>query len=221
MKIRNFHFSNGIDIKLVDWSRLKEPDKSVDLHCWANYFSFHWDTLHNTIILDIGAEDGLYSLLAAKCGLRPYVISMEEVPWKHAMMIENKRLNSDWLVGEGEIPKTSTFNSILTPDAVESFAGEENPKRISIIRVNINSGKLELIQDYSKIIKNNSPTFFIKIENVEEYMEIRDKLGSLGYMEVKQINNYPEKITDSWYYKLLYSENVDNFRNNWFVFSKN
>lgn len=88
-----YHLRNGVEIK----AHTKSLDKWVIAEIWAlnhhQYFPPRMKLRKNSVVIDIGAHIGAFSIFAAKSGERIKVYAFEPVPENFHLLTENIRIN--------------------------------------------------------------------------------------------------------------------------------
>lgn len=217
MNYKTFTYSKGIDISLKDEGRVNYPEKTIDMACWASHFSFYWGDVHNTSVLDIGAWDGLYSLLALKCGIEVDVHSFEVSDRLFKLMQDNIELNRHWFKNESNESRCYYYNFLPTPLL---FERKSIVKPVSLIRIATGYGIAKLLKDLTYIIKDHTPVCYITISSEHEFGEVKTILDNFGYDLIQQVNNTPKSMTESWFNVIKGIPTVFSEGNNIFVFRK-
>lgn len=151
------------------------------INSWTNAFSFYPILTKESIVLDVGAGSGMFSLFAAKCGINVQVHAFE--------------------------PDASIFNRLVANIGLNEFASKVSPHNYSLADVNGDSimrgllidravsailiqceDKVNTLKGLSKVLLRDRPVCFMRQLSEDRYREVSEVMKSFGYLKRFQIN---------------------------------
>ena len=165
----------------------------------------------SNFILDIGANTGVYSLVAKSMNPAAEVFAFEPVNRVYKKLVANAEINSYDIKcyekavsntdGEAviyDLPTEHTLsvsvNQDLTPTnttsiptkietiTLSSFIMENNLTEIDLIKIDVETHESEVIEGFGDLIFDMQPTLLIEILNDEIAQSIEEKIAKIGYL---------------------------------------
>lgn len=186
------------------WNGLEEGWEKVSIDIWKKL------SKEANCILDIGANTGIYSLVAASINSEAEVFAFEPVKRTAALFKTNVALNPSLNIKLFELavsnnngtatfydlPTSSQYSASLNEDMLASFSNrisydvsviklddleELKNKKIDLIKLDVEMHEPEAIEGMIEIIKANEPTFLIEILTPEIGEKVALLLESIDY----------------------------------------
>jgi len=162
-------------------------------------------------ILDIGANTGVYALIAKTVNPRATIITAEPVERIFAKLEENIALNGGGIIAlkaavtdhEGEvtlydIPEREHMNAVslerdhlaglvgvrpvnVAAHTVKSIAATHGLQRIDLLKIDVETHEPEVLAGFMDILERDRPTLLIEILNDRVAERIEAMIGKLGY----------------------------------------
>lgn len=186
------------------WNGLEEGWEKVSMDIWKKL------SKEANCILDIGANTGIYSLVAASINPNAEVFAFEPVQRTASIFKTNLELNPALKIELFEVavsnnsgtatfydlPTNSQYSASLNEDMLASFSNrisydvsviklddleELKNKKIDLIKLDVEMHEPEAIEGMIEIIKANEPTFLIEILTPEIGEKVALLLESIDY----------------------------------------
>lgn len=144
-----------------------------------------------SLVLDVGANTGLFTLLAADLGSSIQVHAFEPVPSVFALLCDNIVLNSfdnvsahevalvedgatvELYVPEGHVPVMASVKpgwsgrredvTTVNASTVDDFAASVAPSKISLMKIDVEGAEYSILQGASKTIVDHQPFIICEI----------------------------------------------------------
>ena len=200
-KIRHYGFQVENDIF---WAGIYRGWEKVSLSIWAELCE------HSNTIFDIGANTGVYALLAKAINPNAKVAAFEPVERVYDKLDYNVKLNGyDILAvkkaasnfdGEATIydrDSPHTYSVTVNVDITEthvnaipttintirldSFIEAEAIPKIDLLKVDVETHEKEVLEGFGKYLKEFEPTFLIEILNDEVAKGVEDIIADIDY----------------------------------------
>jgi FkbM family methyltransferase len=161
------------------------------------------------LVLDIGANTGVYTLLACAANPRARVISFEPVPHVYLKLVENVRLNrwesqccirqeavsstngsAQFHVPFGELPTSASL-------AVEGFRGREGTliqvplvtvdsllqkdDRVNLVKIDVEGFEDHVLKGMQEVLATSAPTLIIECNSDGPFRAVEAILAQFGY----------------------------------------
>jgi len=181
--------------------------------CWENVSLSYWGKLCTdaNIILDIGANTGLYSLVAKTLHPTSEIYAFEPVERVYDKLVKNVKLNNYSIhcinealsnhdgTGiiydpESEHVYSVTVNKNLAPADVKvieqeirikklsSFIDERNIPKIDLIKMDVETHEVEVLEGMGKYLKEFQPDMIIEILDSNIGMKIEGLIKDCNYL---------------------------------------
>lgn len=200
-KIRHYGFQVENEIF---WNGIYNGWEKVSLSIWAELCE------NSNIIFDIGANTGVYALLAKTINPSAKVYAFEPVERVYDKLISNNNLNGynincvkkaiSNFNGEAIIydkdtahiysvtvnTDTSTNKESSIPTTIktvrlDTFIESENLTKIDLLKIDVETHEVEVLEGFGKYIKAFEPTFIIEILNDEIAKGIEKIISGIDY----------------------------------------
>jgi len=196
---------------------------------WKGFFGWEsnstklWGELckKSNVIVDVGANTGLYSLIAKTINPASSVYAFEPVQRVFNKLEKNILLNNFDIKclskalsnkdGEGIIYDSDlehTYSVIVGMDRsnekdlhpvkiqtakLDTFLLENNIKNIDLLKIDVETHEPEMIEGFIKNIRKYKPTMIIEIIRDYVAISVQDQLNGLGYLyfHIDGDNHYP------------------------------
>ncbi|MES2799092.1 MAG: FkbM family methyltransferase [Bacteroidota bacterium] len=186
------------------WNGLENGWEKVSMDIWKQL------SVEANCILDIGANTGIYSLVAASINPTAEVFAFEPVQRTASIFKKNLELNPDLKIhlfelavsnSDGtatfyDLPTSSQYSASLNEEMLASFSNRisyEVPivqldnfevlknKKIDLVKLDVELHEPEAIEGMIELIKANEPTFLIEILTPEIGEKVAMLLKSIDY----------------------------------------
>jgi FkbM family methyltransferase len=181
------HFGLQLENEIF-WEGLDNSWEKESIKVWMKL------CLESNVIMDIGANTGIYGLVAKTINPISDVIAFEPHPYFYKMLQENIKLNAfdikavnkavsnidgiqtiDDYLGE---TTTLQFNSIT----LDTFIKQYNIAKIDLIKIDVEKHEPKVLEGFNHFLSVYKPTILIEVLNNEIAREINDKVINLGYL---------------------------------------
>lgn len=203
----------------VFWYGLENGWEKVSMKLWIKLAK------HSKTILDIGANTGVYSLVAATINSQAKVYAFEPVkrtsqifkrnldlnPNLKIQLVEKAVSNSDSVAEFYDLPTDSQYSASLNAEMLASFPNrisyevetiqldsftELKNQKIDLIKLDVEMHEPEALEGMMEIIKRDNPFILIEILTDEIGQKIQDLFSQLGYSFFNIDEvNIPSKLT--------------------------
>ncbi|MBP7808953.1 MAG: FkbM family methyltransferase [Bacteroidia bacterium] len=145
-------------------------------------------------IIDIGANTGIYSLVAKAVNPSSKVYSFEPHPYFFSLFKKNILLNNYDIHayrkaisnsnGVVEIDDYSTNNEIIKAEAMtlDVFIKQSNIKAIDLIKIDTELHEPKVLEGFSTYLKEFRPTLLIEIIREDIAQKVNEYIKGLGYL---------------------------------------
>lgn len=219
---KHLHFVGDIRVKISDKKSFKARHYGYSVEneiFWKGIFNGWekvslsiWSELceESDVIFDIGANTGIYSLLAETVNPNATVYAFEPVERVYGKLVYNKNLNGynfkclkkaiSNFNGEATINDKDTEHTYsvtvnadisndketsipTTVEAVrlDAFVEIENIKKIDLLKIDVETHEVEALEGFGKYLKAFEPTFIIEILTDEIALGIEEIISGIGY----------------------------------------
>jgi FkbM family methyltransferase len=219
---QHLHFEGPISIKV-------EPGKSFTMMhygfevendlFWAGLFGgwekaslrlWHELSKDSETILDVGANTGVYALLARTTNPQANVFAFEPVERVYAKLVTNVELNgyditcvdkaasnADGTAVIYDTPSAHTYsvtvntNRMNAPDAfpveietttLDTFVKEYGLSSVDLMKIDVETHEAEVLEGFSDHLKLFRPTLLVEILNDEVARRIAEAVGGVHYL---------------------------------------
>jgi FkbM family methyltransferase len=220
---QHFHFKGTINIPIdldhsfkmmhygyilendVFWSGLTGGWEKISLSLWIKLSS------RSNVIIDIGANTGIYSLISKCMNPKSNVYAFEPVDRVYEKLVFNNNLNNFNITtfqyaisnytGTAEIFDTDTEHTYsvtvnknrniasekvtsvkINTITLDDFISINNISHIDLIKIDVETHEPEVLEGYSKNIKKHKPTILIEVLNDEIGEKIESIVKPLNYL---------------------------------------
>jgi FkbM family methyltransferase len=200
-KVRHYGFQVE---NSIFWNGIFNGWEKVSLSIWAELCE------SSEVIFDLGANTGVYSLLAKSINPKASVFAFEPVERVYDKLVANNNLNSydikcvkkaiSNINGEATIydkdtehtysvtvnSDTSTDKETSIPTTIETlrldtFTESEHLSKIDLLKVDVETHEVEALEGFGTYLKAFEPTFIIEILNDEIAKGIEDLISGIDY----------------------------------------
>ncbi len=197
------HYGFEIENEIF-WNGLYSGWEKVSLKIWSELSE------QSDVIFDIGANTGVYSLLAKTVNPKAKVYAFEPVKRVYEKLVENIELNNynTVAVNKAVSDKTGvatiydkdtehtysvTINKDISPNKEDSISVEIDTirldeyiiknkiKKIDLLKVDVETHEPEVLEGFGKFLKEFEPTFIIEILNDEIARKIENYISEIDY----------------------------------------
>ena len=199
------HFGNIIENELF-WEGINDGWEKVSFNLWIKLCR------NANCIIDVGANTGVYALIAKSLNENSKVYAFEPVERVFKKLVYNNQINNYDIKcfelalsnknGEAiiyDIPNTDHIYSVtvnknmFTPGTpvvektiktitLDSFINKEKIKNIDLIKIDVETHEPEVIEGYINNIKQHQPTILIEILNDEVGKKIETLIKDIPYL---------------------------------------
>jgi FkbM family methyltransferase len=202
-KMKNYGYQFHVENELF-WGGVKNGWEKESTNLWMKLCK------NKSIILDIGANTGYYSLIAKTLLPKSEVFAFEPIPLVYKKLLLNNSLNSfdikcvelalSNVSGEGKIYPSSldhvysvTVNKNLFPDRpafevviktkrLDSFIEENNIKSVDLIKLDVETFEVEVLTGMGKYLELFKPDMLIEIQTDEIANGISTLIKNIDYV---------------------------------------
>jgi FkbM family methyltransferase len=191
----------------VFWKGLYENEwESVSLKYWTEL------SKDSKCIIDVGANTGIYSLVARTVNPSASVIAFEPVKKVYEMLLKNKQLNNFNILcvekalsdfnGQAIIyddpnrdhTYSVTVNKNLTPEnknvsetkieaiRLDSFIEQHQLPKIDLMKIDVETHEPEMLAGFGVYLENFQPAMLIEILNDEVALKIEHLIKNIPYL---------------------------------------
>lgn len=189
----------------IFWFGLENGWEKASLKLWIELVK------HSNTVLDIGANTGVYSLVAATINSKAKVYAFEPVkrtselfkqnlelnPQLNIELIEKAVSNKNAIATFYDLPTDSQYSASLNPDMLASFSNrisydvetirldsfdDLKHKKIDLIKLDVEMHEPEAIEGMIELLRKNQPTLLIEILSSEVAEKVEQLLGELNYI---------------------------------------
>ncbi len=204
----------------IFWNGLFNGWEKVSLRLWADLCQ------GSEVIFDVGANTGVYSLVAKSLEPKSKVYAVEPVSRVYSKLEENIQLNSYDIVGlelalsnytgtatiydkDTEHTYSVTVNKDLSPNKDSSFEVEIQTKRldeiieersipkIDLLKLDVETHEAEVLEGMGKYLKLFQPAMVIEILNDEVARAVQELIQGIDYVFYVIDENSGVKKVDS------------------------
>lgn len=198
------HFGYQIENELF-WKGLVNGWEKESIQLWLKL------CLDSDIILDIGANTGVYSLIAKTIKPTSKVYAFEPVNRVFSKLKQNITLNNydinpfekavsnedgtaiiyDTLTEHTysvtvnknlSSPETKVSETKISTITLDTFVRQENLKKIDLIKIDVETHEAEVLEGFANHISKFKPTILIEILNDEVGSKVNKLVKDLGYL---------------------------------------
>jgi FkbM family methyltransferase len=210
----------GYDIETsIFWKGLTGGWEKISLSLWIQLCK------QSNIILDIGANTGIYSLVAKAVNAQSKVYSFEPVKRVYDKLVANRDLNAYDIVcqqtalsdydGEGMIYDLATehiYSVTLNKNLhctdlpvtktkvlvqkISTFLEHEGLSRIDLMKIDVESHEPEVIEGMGKYVRSMKPTILLEVWNNEIGNRLEEMLTGCDYLFFNTDEMQPFKRTE-------------------------
>ncbi len=198
------HYGHEIENSIF-WKGLRQGWERVSINLWTDLCK------RADVILDIGANTGVYALIAKTVNPSARVYAFEPVHRVYERLQDNVRLNGyeiecleqaasdkDGKAIIYDLPSdhiySVTVNKNLHPEGSEtikteietvtlsSFIGSRNLDRIGLMKIDVETHEPEVLDGMGPFLKRFRPDMLIEVLNDEVAARIEERVKGLGYL---------------------------------------
>lgn len=199
------HYGNVIENELF-WKGINNGWEKISLEIWMMLCK------NANNIVDVGANTGIYSLIAKSLNKDANVYAFEPVERVYNKLVYNNKLNyykiscnnyalsntnGDAIIydipemehiysvtvnKDLTIPGTKTVKKKIKTKTLNTFIEENNISDIDLIKIDVETHEPEVLEGYSKYIQKHQPTMLIEVLNDEIGEKIENMIKHLNYI---------------------------------------
>lgn len=198
------HYGYQIENEIF-WNGLQGGWESESIKLWIKLCK----GAHTTI--DIGANTGIYSLIAKTINSKSLIYSFEPVKRVYLKLNKNIELNNYDIItiemavsnynGTAKIFDTQTEHiysvtvnknlassdiivneTIINTISLDSFIDKFNIKKIDLIKIDVETHEAEVLEGFSKYLSIFMPSMLIEILDDEIGRRVQEQVAGLGYL---------------------------------------
>lgn len=190
----------------IFWGGLKKGWEKESTNLWIKLCE------NSHTVVDIGANTGIYALIAKAVNPTSKVYAMEPVKRVFKKLKENVTLNNYDIIcieeaasnkdGEAIIfdipdtehtysvtvnknmynPDTPTFKQAIKIIKLDTLIEKYNIKQIDLLKIDVETHEPEVLEGYSKNIRLHKPTILIEVLSDEVGIKIESMVSDMGYL---------------------------------------
>ena len=195
----------SISENILFWKGLDEWYERASIKLWLEC------ARNSSVIVDVGANSGLYSLLAAKDNPEARVIAFEPIPDTFGWLSKNIALNhldvqpealaasnsnglaEIWLDSPGSHYTPSLFQAdqqtssdghriTVQTTTLDDYSTEQDLRHIDLIKIDVERHEPAVLQGMRNLLTKSKPILFIEVLDDETGKLIEHELQGLGYL---------------------------------------
>lgn len=205
-------FDDGTTLRIINYGNTIENQLFwLGADGWEGRSTSAWIKLckESEIVLDVGANTGLYSLIASKANPKSVVYAFEPVDLIFKRLKENLRLNNLQVLafnialaeenGQGKIFAADTVSStfdqaslnnsqkegsrfmIIHMKRLDSFIQDSGLKKIDLMKIDVETFEPQVLKGMSHYLKKFAPTMLIEILNIDVARDVESLIDGNGY----------------------------------------
>lgn len=211
-KFKINHYGFQIENEIF-WRGLENSWEKESMKIWIKLCK------HAQAIIDIGANTGVYSLVAKTVNPNAKVFAFEPHPMFFKKLYKNIELNNfDIVLSEKAVSNQDNFVTIedysgqsltLTTKSVklDTFIKQNALTKIDLIKIDVETHEPQVLEGFSQYLFQYKPTMIIEILNKEIADKVFDFVKDLGYLyfniDEKGSVRQTDRIEKSDYYNYL------------------
>lgn len=195
-------YDKYVETKLF-WKGLNAKYEKMSYNLWMNL------SKKSSVILDVGANTGIYSLIAKTVNPTAEVYGFEPMPDVYEQLVANEKLNNfgihclelatsnqdgtaDIYTNPAEKLYTSTLNSENTVEdsikttiktiTLKTWIEENNISKIDLMKVDVESFEPQVMQGMGEYLKQMCPAMLMEILSNEVGLEVEKYLEGCDYI---------------------------------------
>ncbi len=186
------------------WNGLTGGWEKISLGLWIKLCT------SSSVIFDVGANTGIYSLIASALQLKATVVAFEPVNRVYKKLVANNELNkfsihcvekaaSDFngtatiydtdadhtysvaVNKDLTVEGTKTIQTQITTVTLDTFVKEQKIAKVDLIKIDVETHEPAVIAGFIEHIKQHKPTLLIEILNDEVGEKVNSLIDGLGY----------------------------------------
>lgn len=203
---KHLHFTGEFHVKVDDkhYFKLYHPGWEIEnIIFWEGLYS-NWEkeTLKiwiklckkSEVIFDIGANTGVYSLLAKSVNSQSKVFAFEPHPMFYPYLVKNNTINSYDIHciskavsnsnGEVILDDYSLYGNKITFECttLDSFIENFSLSKIDLMKVDVEKHEPQVLEGFQKYLREFKPSMIIEVLNQEVANKINHYLNGLDYL---------------------------------------
>lgn len=193
-QIKRLIFGNGFKKRRFIGGELKGLwgyfDLSVDTQNWRGVYEVEQQkwirtaTKPGSVCIDVGAAEGFFSLLFAKCaGKEGQVIGFEPsdrgneianlFAWNDSYDLSALKLVREFAIG----PNTTGLSGVTVDSVVDSM----NLSRVDVVKIDVDGGEMDVLEGMRNTIEKFHPHMSVELHSPELYSEVEKFLEGYSY----------------------------------------
>jgi FkbM family methyltransferase len=203
--LRHYGFEIENDIF---WSGLLGGYEKISMYLWINL------SRRAKVILDIGANTGIYSLSARSINKEAEIYAFEPVDRVYKRLLENRELNNYNIEclkiaasnydGTGTIfdmptehvysvtvnknlqdSTTEVVEKVIQTVKLSTFIEQQAITQIDLVKIDVETHEPEVLEGFEDYLREFSPIFILEVLNNEIGKKIQDLIKDLDYIYIK------------------------------------
>lgn len=172
----------------IFWNGLLGGWEKESLRLWMHLAA------NSQCILDIGANSGVYALVAQTVNPRARVEAFEPHPLFHKMLSNNVASNH-FAIGCHQLAISDRDQELLIEDysgasaeiqvraqSLDSFIQQHQIAKVDLIKIDVETHEPKVLEGFRELLKVHRPTFLIEILSQEIGAFVTNELKGLGYL---------------------------------------
>ncbi len=146
------------------------------------------------VVLDVGANTGIYALVAQTLKPEAKVFAFEPHPVFFNMLKQNVATNK-FDIGAFEMAVSDLDGEVVIDDysgqtsqinvkstTLDSFVSQQNLTTVDLVKVDVELHELQVLRGFSECLRKYRPTLIIEVLTAELAHSIQGEIGDLGYL---------------------------------------
>ncbi|TVR39421.1 MAG: FkbM family methyltransferase [Cryomorphaceae bacterium] len=146
------------------------------------------------VVLDVGANTGIYALVAQTQNPEAKVHAFEPHPVFFKMLKQNVATNK-FDIGAFDLAVSDVDGDVVIEDytgqndsmtvksiTLDTFVAQQNLARVDLVKVDVEMHELQVLRGFSECLRKYRPTLIIEVLTAELAHSIQGEVGDLGYV---------------------------------------
>ncbi len=218
---KHLHFRSSFTVKINDSKRFKlyHNNSWIENEIFWNGLGKSWEKVsiqlwmklceNSSIIFDIGANTGIYSLVAKAINPKAKVYAFEPLLIFYDILQKNNSLNHYDILSYPLAISNNTGEVIIDDYSAKQKTIKTKCITLDLIKIDVEKHEPEVLQGFKNYLPLFKPTFLIEILNDDIGKKVFDFVNGLGYLyfsidDIKGTIHQTETITRSKHWNYLF-----------------